>query len=65
MRVSSAVASRCRSTLRVNQETIGKFERGQRWPRDPDRTIAAYAEDLDIEPFVLWREALRRWEREQ
>lgn len=49
------------ASLGLNQETIGRFERARTWPRDPDAIIAAYADDLGIEPIDLWEDALRRW----
>jgi hypothetical protein len=45
----------------VDQSTIWRFERAGAWPRNPDRVVAAYAEDLDITAFDLWEEALRLW----
>lgn len=49
----------------ADQATIGRFEAGKAWPRNPSRTIAAYAEDLEIDPFDLWEEAVRRWRQER
>jgi hypothetical protein len=45
----------------VDQSTIARFERGVSWPRDPDKVVSAYAEDLDVEPVDLWQEAMRLW----
>ena len=52
------------ASLSVNQETIGRFERGEAWPRNPDLTVVAYADDLDVDPRDLWGEAVRRWRDE-
>jgi hypothetical protein len=49
------------ASLDRNQSTVARFERGEGWPRDPDLTIAAYADDLDMEPSELWQLALERW----
>lgn len=49
------------ASLSVDQSTIGRFESGISWPRNPDKTIRAYADDLDIEPIQIWEEALRLW----
>jgi transcriptional regulator with XRE-family HTH domain len=49
------------AVLGVNQMTVSRFEQGRAWPRDPDQIIAAYAEDLDLDPRDLWEEACRRW----
>jgi hypothetical protein len=45
----------------VDQSTIWRFERAGAWPRNADRVVAAYAEDLDVTAFDLWEEALRMW----
>lgn len=47
----------------VNQSTIDRFEDATAWPRNPDRIIAAYADDLDVDPIQLWQEALSLWQR--
>ncbi len=49
--------------LSSDQSTIYRFEQG-RWPRDPDQLIAAYAEDLDLDPRDIWAEALKLWREE-
>lgn len=46
----------------VDQSTIARFERGAAWPKDTDQVVAAYADDLDIQPIDLWSEALRMWQ---
>lgn len=51
--------------LGVSESTISHFERGLHWPQSPDITIQAYADELDLEPADLWREALRRWDEQQ
>jgi hypothetical protein len=47
----------------VNQSTIARFEDGVAWPRNPDQIVAAYADDLDVDPVQLWQEALDLWQR--
>lgn len=49
------------ASLGVNQDTVSRFEHGRTWPRDPDLMIAAYAEDLDIDPRDIWDAALACW----
>lgn len=51
------------ASVGVNQVTILRFEQGKTWPRNPDRIIAAYADDLDIDPREIWDDALTRWRR--
>lgn len=47
----------------VDQSTITRFEkRHGGWPRNPDATIQAYADDLDVSPRDLWRKALELWD---
>lgn len=45
----------------VDQSSVWRFEEKGRWPRDPDKIIRAYADDLDIEPIQIWGEAIRLW----
>jgi transcriptional regulator with XRE-family HTH domain len=49
------------ATLGVDQGTIGRFEGGRAWPRDPDKVVAAYAEDLDMDPLEIWEAAVAEW----
>lgn len=50
------------STIKgVDQSTIARFEKHTAWPRDPDATIRAYADDLDVAPVELWSAALEMW----
>lgn len=46
----------------VDQSTISRFEKGLSWPRDADKLVRAYADDLDIEPVDLWEQALTDWQ---
>lgn len=46
--------------LDVNEQTIQRFEDG-RLPRDPDITVAAYGEVLDVDSRELWLDAARRF----
>jgi hypothetical protein len=53
------------AALSTDQSSIYRFEQGKTWTRDPDRLVAAYADDLDIEdPREIWELALRRWREE-
>jgi hypothetical protein len=45
----------------VDSSTIARFERAEVWPRNADEMVAAYADDLDLEPRVLWSRAIRCW----
>lgn len=49
------------ASMGVNQITISRFERGERWPRNVDVILAAYADDLDIDARDIWADALARW----
>lgn len=49
------------ASLSRNQSTIDRFEEGIAWPRNPDATVRAYADDLSVTAIELWQEALRRW----
>lgn len=49
------------TTAGVSHVTISRFERGKSWPLDPDRVVAAYAEELRVDPIELWTAALDRW----
>jgi transcriptional regulator with XRE-family HTH domain len=42
----------------VDETTIGRFERGQRWAWNTDDIVAAYANELRITPDDVWRLAL-------
>lgn len=42
----------------VDQSTIARFERAGGWPQDVVRIINAYAEELDLDPWNLWQQAL-------
>lgn len=60
------VASRIRDHMpngeSVDNATISRFEKGTIWPRTPtDAIVAAYADELRVEPIELWTEALRLW----
>ena len=62
------IATRMRDYLprreSVDQSTISRFETGATWPRYPmDAFIRAYADELDVDPMLLWEEGLDRWRR--
>ena len=48
-----------------DQSTIYRFEKPEEpqtsWPQETDLYVAAYAEELGIEPIELWEQALRMW----
>ncbi len=44
-----------------DQSTIYRFEQGTAWPQDTDLLIAAYADDLEIDPQDIWQMALDMW----
>lgn len=48
--------------LDVSESTVRNFEKGRHWPRNPDAIVQAYADELGINSFDLWAEALRGWE---
>lgn len=45
----------------VDQSTVNRFEKAIAWPRNPDRLVAAYADDLDISSIDLWQAAIDLW----
>jgi transcriptional regulator of aromatic amino acid metabolism len=45
----------------MDQSTLYRFERHQGQPESIDATVAAYADDLDIEPIEIWERALELW----
>lgn len=47
--------------LGADQSTINRFESGKKWPRNPDLTIQAYADDLEIDARHIWARALELW----
>lgn len=47
--------------LDSDQSTISRFENHEGQPRDIDRTVEAYAEDLEIDVRQLWARALEMW----
>lgn len=50
------------AAMSIDQSTIYRFEQGERWPRQADLIVAAYAEDLGIEdPRDIWQQAVDAW----
>jgi transcriptional regulator with XRE-family HTH domain len=45
----------------VDVATVYRFERGEAWPRDPDRLVDAYAAILRVRPVALWVHGVRGW----
>lgn len=44
----------------VDETTIGRFERGDRWRWNTDQIVAAYARELGTTERALWQAALDR-----
>jgi hypothetical protein len=44
-----------------DQSTIWRFEAGTTWPRDPDRIVEAYADDLHVSQAAIWQRAVELW----
>lgn len=60
------IASQVAASAVADQSTISRFEHHTAWPKKDggaDRIVSAYADDLDIEAFELWHEAVRLWGR--
>lgn len=49
----------------LDQSAVWRFEAGKGWPREPDKLIAAYADDLDIDPAQIWEAALEMWKADR
>jgi hypothetical protein len=49
------------SSLGASESTVWRFENAVGWPERPDLMIAAYADDLDLEPLAIWTRALELW----
>lgn len=45
----------------MDQSSVWRFEAGKAWPKNIDKLVNAYADDLDIEPFQLWQAATEMW----
>lgn len=60
-RVGAVAIGHLHSSWYVDQSTVSRFEDGSSWPRDPDRRLCSYADDLDIEPRALWCRAVEEW----
>ena len=50
------------TTARMSHATVSRFETGQAWPQDPDRLIAAYAEETSSSAVSFWARALTAWQ---
>lgn len=49
----------------VGEGALRQFELGHQWPRDTDKTVAAYGRALEMDHLDLWDEALRLWRQER
>lgn len=49
------------ASANVTESVITRFEARRAWPRDPDRIIGAYADDLDLHPVDIWQRAVHLW----
>jgi transcriptional regulator with XRE-family HTH domain len=45
----------------MDQSTVNRFERGETQPAHVDTMIAAYADDLEIQPIDVWQRAIDSW----
>jgi hypothetical protein len=45
-----------------SESSVWRFESATGWPERPDGLIAAYADDLDMDPREIWATALRLWD---
>jgi hypothetical protein len=46
-----------------SEGSLARFEAGRNW-QELDRVVSAYAEEVGMSPYELWREALDLWERD-
>lgn len=42
----------------IDQSTIARFERAGGWPRNVGSVVSAYAEELGLDQWDLWQQAL-------
>lgn len=49
------------TTADVAHTSISRFELAESWPLDPDHVVAAYAEEIGVDPRDIWRAALDDW----
>lgn len=52
------------ASMSKDQSTVYRFEQGGTVPRELDLFIAAYADDLEIEPMQIWARALELWKED-
>lgn len=52
------------ASMSKDQSTVYRFEQGGSVPRDLDVFIAAYADDLEINPSQIWERALELWKQD-
>lgn len=45
-----------------DQSVVYRFEQGTAWPRNPDLLVSGYADDLDVPPIEIWKQAITLWE---
>jgi hypothetical protein len=50
------------ASANADQSTVSRFESGESMPRDLDKMIAGYADDLDVDAREIWAAALRLWD---
>lgn len=46
------------TTAGVSHAVISRLESGGRWPRDPDRIVAAYAAECGVSERKIWGQAV-------
>lgn len=49
------------ASINVHQSTVARFEDGEAWPKNPERMLAAYADDLDLDVRDLWEAGVTLW----
>lgn len=47
--------------VNLTEKTIERFEQSERWPRDIEAMVAAYAHEAGLEPVDLWLRAIEYW----
>lgn len=53
------------ASANLDQSSVYRFEEHKSTPRDVDLMVAAYADDLEIDPMMLWEQALKMWRDER
>lgn len=51
------------AVLGSNRTTVNRWEAGETWPHDPERTVAAYGHAAQVPAVAMWADALELWQR--